>query len=164
MSNGVALSAKKDHPNTATEGAKPVSIDQQTKEKALQEKQREAAIARGEILTAEQRLEALKTLSGNTSGFQLPQGKARISQTKSSGHYHVELWKRDTRITETAHTIEYDSDGSFIAMHRTIATLLRHPPGPVKFTPKESDTGISAQKLGDKLIKEALKRIPPSPN
>lgn len=169
MTNNVILSKnqERDIPTeTPRDKAKPVSIDQTTKQKALQEQQREQALEQGKLLTPQQRLDALNKLTQNQAGdafYKLPQGDLLVSQDRNQYNvtsFSVTLFQRDTSVTETAHTCYYNSEGGFKERGRMIHTDLKIHKNHVtafRTTPKEISDDLWSEKFGDKLIKEALK-------
>jgi hypothetical protein len=169
--NAAALKKQEERSQatTAEQKAQPVPFPQETKQEVLQQKQREKAIARGEILTPEQRLEALQKLSQNkdavSSGEQSQfyhLGKDTIMVSNLTGNpntrYQVLFVKPDSHLTDTHHSITYNADGTFNMMDRDVWTLMKGnlQAGTSRMTKKESTSSLSAEKFGDRLIKQAL--------
>ena len=173
--NAVALKKQEEQTQTTTpeQKAQPVPISRETKQEERQQKEREKSIARGEIFSPEQRLEALKKLSPKA-----PDGKDAMPGSATNQFYHlgkdiimvgtltddqtaaynVVFVRPDTKLTDTHHSIRYKADGTFDKMDRDVWTLLRgnFQAGVSRMTQKETVNSLSAEKFGDKLIKEAL--------
>lgn len=172
MSAGAALLTEQEQSTiqsqvATAEKAKPVAVDQSTKQEAQQQKEREKAIARGEILTPERRLEIFKQLTANPDGATLLEVSPRryVAVAKEGDGYvaalttEKSLTKHRRPLTETQVTCHYDSDGAFKKMTDAVTTDTAlekgtRLPSHSTFKQKAELKTLWAEKFGDRLLKK----------
>lgn len=168
MSNGAATGTEQKperQENAPAEKAKPVGVDPKDKQKTLYEQERERSIARGTLLTPEERIKAFEKLTQGRGYSTLDRygrydtAEGRVEIFILNDRCIVQLKKSDSPQTKTYYPLRYSRDGIFVEARRTVSTQRKTIPD--KVSPRETlgSDNLWAEKFGDRLIKEGLKTL-----